>query len=185
MPAGDAQERLTAELNQRYPEAKAAIKVVLTDLRRTRSHRPNLGDIYAPTAHEAAVEMVHALNRQDFGFEILGRRPVQNWPEVGEVIAEIELETTEARRLREAGPPLDLDKLREATEGAPQQFELIRMLVDAGGKVDFDDLMDPVWNGKIVTTAAVRKMIGRANQTLKRIGARVHIRCTGEAAIIS
>jgi hypothetical protein len=98
-------KRLVTELNQSFPDARSTIKAVELELRRTRDAIVRLSDIVAPTAHEAAVEMVLALNRELFGVEFVDRGNVKNWPDVREVIAEIKLETTKAIKLRDAAKP--------------------------------------------------------------------------------
>ena len=96
-------QRLLADMNQLYPSARATIARVVVELRRTRTAAVRLGDIAAPTAHEAALEMVRALNRERWAdFEIVGQRNVQNWPDRNTVMAEIELETTKAKLFMEA-----------------------------------------------------------------------------------
>jgi hypothetical protein len=98
-------ERLVAELNQSFPAAQSAIEVVELELRQTRDAIVRLGDIVAPTAHEAAVEMVQALNRERFGVEFVDRGNVKSWPDVREVITEIKLETARAKLLRDTAKP--------------------------------------------------------------------------------
>jgi hypothetical protein len=100
----NARKRLTAELADNYEAARAAIRSVTPELRLTRAGAVRLGDIVAPTAHEAAVEMVFALNRERVPYiEIIGREPVRVWPDVREVLAEIDLETARARDRRDPG----------------------------------------------------------------------------------
>src|SRR5207253_845768 len=71
--------RLTRELNQNYPDARKAIGSVAMELKLIRNCPVKLGDVVAPTAHEAAVELVFALNRSRCGFEIFGLKPVHEW----------------------------------------------------------------------------------------------------------
>lgn len=110
LPAAGATEdtikRLTTELNQRYPDAHAAIRAVAIELRRARDRSAVIGDIVAPTAHEVALEMVHTLNRERFGVEIVGRKCVEVWPNADQVIAEIELEYEKAKHARGQNTPL-------------------------------------------------------------------------------
>src|SRR5262249_27912798 len=86
LPAAGATEdtikRLTDELSQNYPDAREAIRAVAMEIRRTRACAFTFGDVVAPTAHEAALEMVYALNRERFGVEIVGCGPLRAWPDV-------------------------------------------------------------------------------------------------------
>jgi hypothetical protein len=97
----DTIKRLTDQLNDKYEEAQASIQTVVMELRLTRDCAVQLGDVVAPTAHEAAEEMVRALNRERFGVEVIGRKQMQVWPDADKVMAEIELELTKARHHRE------------------------------------------------------------------------------------
>src|SRR5262249_46884773 len=92
-----AVKRLHAELSQRYPNDRAAIGAVERELRLVRDRAVRLGDIVAPTAHEATIKMVFALNRERLGDEVIGHSQVRAWPDVDEVLAEIELEQAKAR----------------------------------------------------------------------------------------
>jgi hypothetical protein len=100
--------KLLHELNQKYPEARKAIANVAMELRRARESAVHLGDVVASTAHEAAVEMVLALNREQFGVDLLGRKRVQVWPDVDALMAEIEVEYAKASAHRK-GPEIDDD----------------------------------------------------------------------------
>jgi hypothetical protein len=60
---------MLVELNKRLPAAREAIDPVRAELRLTRDRAVRLGDIVAPTAHEAAVKMVYALNREWCGVD--------------------------------------------------------------------------------------------------------------------
>lgn len=111
LPAAGASKaavtKLVNELNQDYPEARAAIGKVTAELRLSRlasgMGKAQFGDIVAATAHEVAVKMVLALNRERFkGIEIVGRKQVQEWPDREEVMTEIELELTSAQDRRES-----------------------------------------------------------------------------------
>jgi DNA-binding MarR family transcriptional regulator len=99
-------KELLGALAQDYLAAEDAIKAVKMELRLTRNSAVCLGDITAPTAHEATLKMVQALNRElaareQVVFEIIGRKNVQTWPDPDTVISEIELETTKAKVFRE------------------------------------------------------------------------------------
>jgi len=104
-----AVKSLLDELNQRYDEARSAIDRVRMELRPARPSVAKLGGFASPSAHEAAIEMVHELNRQmvielgvsKFNVQIVGRKTVQDWPDAREVLAEIELETAWAKGRRE------------------------------------------------------------------------------------
>lgn len=98
-------KRLVTELNQSFPAARSTIEAAELELRRTRDAIVRLGDIVAQTAHEASVEMVLALNRELYGVEFVDRGNVKNWPDVREVIAEIQLEETKAKLLRDSAKP--------------------------------------------------------------------------------
>ena len=104
----DTVMRLARELSRRYDDLRAAIGAVSAELRQTRSCVFRAGDFVAPSAHEAAVKMVHALNRELFGdqigLEIVGRKRVEAWPDVEDVTAEIEWEFTRAAAYREGKP---------------------------------------------------------------------------------
>lgn len=88
--------KLSDELAEFYPAARAAIAKVAPELKQTRAAPARSGDVVAPTAHEVAVEMVLAVNRERFGFEVIGRKQIQAWPDIDEVLAEIELEYAKA-----------------------------------------------------------------------------------------
>jgi DNA-binding response OmpR family regulator len=128
--AGDGPiQRLDAELHERYPRAREAIVAVKLELRRTRDHAVRLGGIIAPTAHEAALEMVLALNRERFGVEVIGRKCIGASPEADEVIAEIELEYTRATAGRGDQQPVEQPSSQPAAESgklalAPGGFTL-------------------------------------------------------------
>ena len=49
-------KRLATELNQRYPDCRDAIRDAAMELRLIRESAVHLGDIVAPTAHEAAAK---------------------------------------------------------------------------------------------------------------------------------
>ena len=65
---------------------------------------------------------------------------------------------------------LDSHALRrggEAVHVEPQVFELIACLVRAGGRlVSYDDLMEEVWRGRIVSDAAVASRVSAARAAL-------------------
>jgi hypothetical protein len=95
---------LKRELNQKLTEASKAIRNVEMELRRTRTNAFRIGDISAPTAHEAAIKIVHGMNREWFGsgLEIVGdRKRIVTLPELDEVRAEITLEHVRAKDSRE------------------------------------------------------------------------------------
>lgn len=93
--------RLHVELNKKYPAAFGAIAAAAMELRRLRGAAVRFGDVVAPTAHEAAVVMLYALNRELLGVEIVSRKLLQTWPDADEVLAEITLEHTWAIDARE------------------------------------------------------------------------------------
>jgi len=93
--------KLRRELNQSYADAREAIRNMAMELRRTRDSSVRIGGVVAPTAHEAAIEMVQVLNRERFGVEVIGRKQVAVWPDVDEVVAEIEIEFTKAKHHRQ------------------------------------------------------------------------------------
>src|SRR5262249_44885000 len=107
-PSSNAATELSNDLSDIYPEAREAIDRVRAELRLTRDQGVRLGDIAAPTAHEAALEMVHAVNRERcremvvavnrerYRVEMIGDQ-VQMWPLAREVTAEIELELERAK----------------------------------------------------------------------------------------
>jgi hypothetical protein len=101
----EAVQRLATRLSEDYSGARDAIHAVAMELRLTRDSSVRLGDIVAPTAHEAAVAMVYALNMERFGeslgIQVLGRERVQVWPDQSVVSAEIQLESTKARYRRD------------------------------------------------------------------------------------
>jgi hypothetical protein len=120
----NARKRLTAELADNYEAARTAIRSVTPELKLTRAGAAVLGDIVAPTAHEAAIAMVWALNRETFPFiEIVGREPVRVWPNVLEVRAEIELETARARDRRSQVSAMSTPKAGTDEPAAEQHKE--------------------------------------------------------------
>lgn len=102
-------KRLISELHQKLPSAEAAIRAVQMELRRTRESEVRFGDLVKLTAHEAAVEMVRALNRERFSdfSQVIGRECWQVWPRLEEVSEGIEFETTRAKALRLTGSQLE------------------------------------------------------------------------------
>ena len=118
-----AVKRLLDELNDALPTHKASIRAVTNLLRQTRDRAIKLGDISAPTAHEIAIELVHALNREvigkQFGHENIGRKQILVWPDTDELIAELELEHTKAVVHREfpAAPINTSETQAEAPDG--------------------------------------------------------------------
>jgi len=96
----------------------AAIEAVEEELRRTRTAPARLGDVVAPAAHEATVEMVLALNRERLGLgNPLGRKPIVRWPDIEEVLVEIDLESSRARFNRQQAVASNRD---DAESAAPQ-----------------------------------------------------------------
>jgi hypothetical protein len=111
-------ERVWRELNAKFPSARDAIRAAAPLLRRTRGLRAyHCGDLTAPCAHEAAIKLVLAVNRERFGElgMVLGRKEVRTWPDPDVLLVEIELEYTAALEvLDEVPPPHDATPL--ATE---------------------------------------------------------------------
>src|SRR5262245_24031579 len=72
--AAETRRAFLAELAHRYEADRSAIASVTDELRLTRHQDGAIhsGDISASTAHEVAVSMVLALNREVFRFEVLG-----------------------------------------------------------------------------------------------------------------
>lgn len=132
-----AARRLFIELNERFPEACKTISAVEMELRQARKAEAvvQFGDITAPTAHEASIRMVFALNQElmrkadgrfyvrandqpdakIIAFELLGEPVVRTWPHVRVVTDTIDLEYATALRdwghnqsamLRDRGGPL-------------------------------------------------------------------------------
>ena len=112
-------KRLADELNAEYQELRKAIRAVEGEVRLTRQSCVRFGSLAAPTAHEAAVRMLWALNKELFGVEDIGRGQMHEWPDADEVIAEIELELTKARDNREQGTdsPNDYADYRNGPNG--------------------------------------------------------------------
>lgn len=139
-------DRLTREL----PAKRAAIDAVADELKGTRTCAVHLGDIVAPTAHQATVAMVLALNREWFAFRVSGPKPVQVWPAADAVIAEIELELAKAKASREA-PDIDDSAWPRQTQVAKElgvsRTEVQRMIVRrdlrTNGKRGHDCRIDP------------------------------------------
>jgi hypothetical protein len=86
-----ARRELLKELKQNLDARCKAIRAVVKELARTRQDSVRFGDIAAPTAHEAAIEMACALHREHIGMEVLGKA-VRTWPKRDELCAVIELE---------------------------------------------------------------------------------------------
>jgi hypothetical protein len=94
-PDNEVGSILLAQLNQNLTAAHEAIGAVTRQLRRARAVAATFGDIAAPSAHEAAIELAFAINREcigrNAGVEVIGKA-VQHWPKMDELRAEIELE---------------------------------------------------------------------------------------------
>ena len=128
---------LLRQLNKAFPEACAAIKKVAMELRCVRESVAAFGDVTAPTAHEAAVELVYILNRGKFGVEIVGRKPVENWPDPDELCAAIELEYSQALDRRKAESRAEPDNQSEEEADRRIVVDMARKTLTFDGK-DYD-----------------------------------------------
>lgn len=126
--------KLRRELNQSYADAREAIRNVAMELRRTRDSAVRLGDVVAPTAHEAAIEMVQVLNRERFVVEVISRKQVTVWPDADEVAAEIELEFTKAKDRREnlPDPYLPAESPSECAKRMRHAIDWVKDRIDDG-----------------------------------------------------
>jgi hypothetical protein len=108
-------------------------------LRRTRASAFQSGDCVAPTAHEAAIEMISFANGHWSGVKTLGR--ALKWPDPDVVIAEIKLETSKAYALRPLPRPAPNDERGGRTRN---------------GATHSDDFRSVNWYGKPFTFTATQ-----------------------------
>jgi hypothetical protein len=185
LPTAGASEvaitRLDAELKQRFEAAYQAIMAVAAELRLVRDRAAKFGDIIAPTAHEAALEMVLALNRERFGsgFQIIGRKCIEVWPNADEVIAEIDLETTKARARRAQAPAARVSEddqfpsewtSHPAWEKATVQQRKVLRFMNGRESVSLHEFVEAVWEGDSAKDGAVKAALFRANDLLNALG---------------
>jgi len=137
-------------LNEKFPEAREAIRKVTMELRLTRNAAVRLGDFVAPTAHEVAIETLFALNRERFGVEVDNRKRWETWPDVDELMAEIELELTRAISRRNQEAPAQSVEERWSVEKPKSEWREILNLASTTFRKD-------VSSGKLVIKSKTKQ----------------------------
>jgi hypothetical protein len=176
-------------------ESRDSIETAAEELARVSDSIILYGGLGYPSAHEAMLSAHHLAFPKD---QI---KPIEQIPEstcrwlldsIGTDLEAIPAEEWQARICRErakllerneGSDPVDWKKLADNTKRAPKQYELVRILVDTNDWIPFNELADLVWQDEDKTSPAITQQIKRANETLEKIGARVHIRQDKERAI--